>query len=512
MVNVCIVNFNTQLLTDCVIKSVNKHTPDAKIYVFDNSDKFPFVNTHENVTVIDNTKGQIINFEEWLEKYPRHTRSTAKRNNYASAKHCYTIQVFMDMFKEDFVLLDSDALVKRDLNELVDKTCVFVGDTKGDTIYKHPRVIPFVCYINTPLCNELGVRYFDENYMHGLSCKKQNPYADEYDTGGAFYVHATKFKYKTIDHKQYCIHYKGGSWDDKVSRQYIQSMTPEQWVRAHKNTWGERNKKVVYTCISGPYDNLKDPKVLDQDYDYICFTDQNFKSDVWEMRPIPESLKHLSQVKRQRYIKVKPYEFLSDYDFSVWVDSNVTIKGSVDEFAKKNCPHEKGSIFIGEHPQRDCIYEEEKACLKYKKDTEENMRPQLDRYRSEGFPEHYGLTQSGIIFRYHNDEAYKKLAEAWWNEIENGSHRDQLSFNYVCWKNEDVKVNYLDKSIFDCPTFKWSAGHFFRPTKGNDSQKTQFVVHNAHKAKETNDQPKSGTTKTTRYVPKLKVRWNTMLT
>ena len=144
MINVCIVNYNTQLLTDCVIRSVNKHTPGAIIYVFDNSDVEPFVNEHENVTVIDNTKGQIIDFDKWLANYPKHERSSARRNNFASAKHCYTIQVFMNMFKEDFVLLDSDALVKRDLNELVDKSCVFVGDVQGQPLYKHPRVIPFV--------------------------------------------------------------------------------------------------------------------------------------------------------------------------------------------------------------------------------------------------------------------------------------------------------------------------------------------------------------------------------
>ena len=502
MINVCIVNYNTQLLTDCVIRSVNKHTPGAIIYVFDNSDVEPFVNEHENVTVIDNTKGQIIDFDKWLANYPKHERSSARRNNFASAKHCYTIQVFMNMFKEDFVLLDSDALVKRDLNELVDKSCVFVGDVQGQPLYKHPRVIPFVCYINTPLCEKLGVPYFDENYMHGLYCKKYNLYSDEYDTGAAFYVHACKQKHKTINHKQYCIHYKGGSWEDKVSRQFVVSMTPSEWVAAHKNTWGERNKNVIYTCISGPYDTLKDPKFIDPNFDYVCFTDQNFTSDVWEIRPIPDSLKGLSQVKRQRYIKVKPYEFLSEYEFSVWVDSNITIKSSVEAYVRKNCQREKGPIAIGEHPIRDCIYEEAKACLQRKKDTAENMNPQLERYRAEGFPEHYGLPQSCIVFRYHNDEDYKRLAEAWWSEIENGSHRDQLSFSYACWKNQDVKVNYLDKSIYDCPTFKWSAGHFFRASTSPRVQKTQFVVH----------KPKpSGTTTTTKYVPKLKVRWNNMI-
>ena len=32
--------------------------------------------------------------------------------------------------------------------------------------------------------------------------------------------------------------------------------------------------------------------------------------------------------------------------------------------------------------------------------------------------------------------------EKWWNEIINYSHRDQLSFNYILWK-EHKKVKYI---------------------------------------------------------------------
>jgi hypothetical protein len=32
-------------------------------------------------------------------------------------------------------------------------------------------------------------------------------------------------------------------------------------------------KIVVYTCISGLYDTLKDPSFVNKEIDYICFTD-----------------------------------------------------------------------------------------------------------------------------------------------------------------------------------------------------------------------------------------------
>lgn len=46
--------------------SINKFNADAKIIVFDNSDKVPFINNFKNVVVADNTRGQIINFDSFI--------------------------------------------------------------------------------------------------------------------------------------------------------------------------------------------------------------------------------------------------------------------------------------------------------------------------------------------------------------------------------------------------------------------------------------------------------------
>ena len=49
--------------------------------------------------------------------------------------------------------------------------------------------------------------------------------------------------------------------------------------------------------------------------------------------------------------------------------------------------------------------------------------------------------------------------EAWWQEVKNGSHRDQLSFDYVRWKNNDVKFKFLDKDICKSSYFWWDQTH-----------------------------------------------------
>lgn len=45
------------------------------------------------------------------------------------------------------------------------------------------------------------------------------------------------------------------------------------------------------------------------------------------------------------------------------------------------------------------------------------------------------VTANSMIFRKNKDEKLMKVMEDWWDEILNNGRRDQLSFCYVCWKN-----------------------------------------------------------------------------
>jgi len=456
--NVLIVNFNTTLLTQCCIKSVNKFTPGCKIYVFDNSDKEPFVNIFENVEVIDNTKGQIINWDSWKKKYVGDKKTHGTHNNYASAKHCFTVEKCMELLEDNFVIIDSDALVKKDFSELYDDKFIYVAETNNQMGMKLIRVIPFICFINVKLCKEKNIHFFNEMYMHGLG----HGSGDNWDTGAYFYEACKNEKHKEVRYSNYVVHLGNASWRNK---------NVSSWINQYKDLWqGENikikmdkeeqlNKKVVYTCISGKYDTLQEPEFISEGFDYVCFTDQPFVSKVWKIREIPKELDGLSQVKKQRMIKINAHKYLSDYDFSVWVDANVLLKGDINEYISKNCTEKDVSVWVGKHPQRDCIYKEGNVCIMLKKDTKENIDKQMDIYRKEGFPEHYGLPQTCIILRFHNDESCKKLMEAWAEQVKKYSHRDQLSFNYALWKNQDVNVKYLDKKIFSCETFKWQSKH-----------------------------------------------------
>ena len=76
------------------------------------------------------------------------------------------------------------------------------------------------------------------------------------------------------------------------------------------------------------------------------------------------------------------------------------------------------------------------------------IQKQINKYSQLGFPQNIGLISGGVILRRHNEKDCIQTMEDWWSEIKYHSKRDQLSFNYVAWKNK-FKFNYLDGDIRD---------------------------------------------------------------
>lgn len=956
-INICIVHYNTPYLTECLVKSINKHVGyNCHIYIFDNSDKHPFVYKQDNITLFDNTKGQIINFDKWLEKYPNKILE-AKRNGYGSAKHCYTVEKCFDLLNVDeFILMDSDILLKQDVRNIYNNENIFAAEILKQNNKIIEKAAPFLCYINVKKCKEVGVHYFNENYMFGLHKTDINPKCDLYDTGAWFYFDAKKYQHKTFKLDDYIVHYGNASWNhpndkykmspeewvkqnqkmwneeyiisltsfpkriscvtktltsllnqtsqvDKIClnlaieefpnkifslpeelqlflknnplievhwlkhntkvwkkiiptlfryknaniisvdddfiypkdfietiklnhekkpnnpltfqegkhygdfyehlgpgtmtkysfigesfnllsnelfndgvddnfftycyllnnntplyvgnkpyRRYfqrfaqdegysiennidnqsnwkkhlhlnkqscdgneiikyiceedshekvvvsfttyknrvkyapeviksllnqtikpykicltlykedLQYITPElqyffdngdvellisdvdiaphtkyyysmkkyknypivtvdddviydstlietlyngylrnnmcisagrthkikynihgtplpynqwqyeykenelepsfdifatgiggvlyppnilqiddisiedimkclyaddvflkkrendlkikvQWTRGNKILMGksinlpevqntglalinnlksrndeyikniglckvnEINKQVIYTCLTGDYENLVDPSVVSEDFDYVCFSDNlNLSTNVWKLRPIPDELLHLSKIKQQRCIKICPHKYLSEYETSVWIDASIDILGNINQLLKQDCSDIDKSIFIPKHPSRNCVYEEIKACLHFKKDTLENMEPQINKYKSENYPSNNGMVQTGIMIRKHNELCCIEVMELWKDELVKHSHRDQLSFNYALWKTNNHKtLKYLDKSLFNSKYFKCYHLHNRKPNNTEKQNNTKNV-------------------------------------
>jgi SAM-dependent methyltransferase len=203
-----------------------------------------------------------------------------------------------------------------------------------------------------------------------------------------------------------------------------------------------KKRKVIYTAIFGGKDELIDPERVMPDYDYICFSDQDHSSKVWQVIKQPPT--HADPVRSAKIYKILPHRYLADYDVSIWIDGNKYVRGDVDELVDAYLA--KNSMAVFNHAElsadpRDCLYEEAAELLRLDeagkiKDNPDLIKKQVSRYREEGYPEKNGLISGMVLIRKHNDPLLRETMEAWWKEIEQGSRRDQLSFNYVAWKKK----------------------------------------------------------------------------
>ena len=196
-------------------------------------------------------------------------------------------------------------------------------------------------------------------------------------------------------------------------------------------------KSVVYTCLIGDYDELLVPDFINPDYDYVCFTDDNkmiAKKYIgpWKIEPLHFS--ELDNGKNNRWHKMHPHLLFPTYEYSIYIDSNVNFRtGKIFEYI--NSLPEKCFIALPSHAQRDCIYDEAKFVLDIGLDKKENVEPLIQKYRNEGFPEHFGLAENNVIYRKHNCAECINLMEDWWDIFIKYSRRDQLSLFYLFWKN-----------------------------------------------------------------------------
>ena len=196
----------------------------------------------------------------------------------------------------------------------------------------------------------------------------------------------------------------------------------------------KNNKLVIYTAFTGDYDTLKHPEVIDDNCDYICFTDNpDLESDLWKIIPMEESI--LDNNRKAKQYKLLPHKYLKDYKYSFWLDGTFKIKGSIREYIYRHIRADSKMLVVV-HTERDCVYEEYKASKIIPRYPRAVMEEQIEYYRSQGFPEHYGLGVMGALFRQHNDPNVIKVMDDWWDENIKYTNQDQLSFAYVSWKND----------------------------------------------------------------------------
>lgn len=182
-------------------------------------------------------------------------------------------------------------------------------------------------------------------------------------------------------------------------------------------------KKLLYTCITNGYDSRK-RHAIPAGWDFI---EMNLSGDRLRAR----EMKILNP-------------FFDQYDLSVWMDGSMLVHGRLDLMTQ---------VFHGEHQfttvkhyHRDCIFREMDACLLSGFEDIQKVLVLQDLYQREGYPRNNGLIASGFMIRSHTPEV-KRLCEQWFSMVKQYSLRDQLSFNYVAWKQK-FKYNTIDLVTF----------------------------------------------------------------
>lgn len=201
---------------------------------------------------------------------------------------------------------------------------------------------------------------------------------------------------------------------------------------------------VVYTVLVGGYDDVLQPVVVDDRFDYILFSNDIKESSigVWSIRQIPNVIENDNK-RLSRYPKTHPETMLSDYKASLYIDANIQILDQwvYDRFSELyNREIEYAGIKLV-LTGRDCIYEHSFDMCQNLLEHDYIAIKQCHRLYELGFPRHYGLNENNVIFRIHTAKMQAADSE-WWEWIVNYSSRDQFSYMYCLWKH-NVELNYF---------------------------------------------------------------------
>lgn len=197
-----------------------------------------------------------------------------------------------------------------------------------------------------------------------------------------------------------------------------------------------RHKIVIYTCLTGDYDKLREPSVKDDRFDYIYFSTHKVTAcdSIWQYRKLKKE--GLDKIRLSRLYKLRPHLVLNDYDYCVYMDANLQIinKSIYDQIIENI---EEDALWVGiKHPARNCIYEEGYAVVVSRKANYFKVKSFLKKMMKSGFPHNFGMTENNFILRSLRSPQVLKICDEWWNLfIESNTQRDQLCLPVVFWRN-----------------------------------------------------------------------------
>ncbi len=184
---------------------------------------------------------------------------------------------------------------------------------------------------------------------------------------------------------------------------------------------------VVYTSLFGNYDRLPPVFIDTAGIEFVCFTDQALDSPGWRIEQRAPT--HEDPNLAAKYYKVLAHEVFPDHQASMFVDANTLFMGRLDGFIQRWLMHH--DFVMWRHPERVDFVDEAEAVILLQKDRADIVCAQMSAYERAQVPRHAGMYECSFLWRRHHAPDVKALMQAWWQEINQHSKRDQISFYYL---------------------------------------------------------------------------------
>ncbi|OAN13541.1 hypothetical protein A3K86_13210 [Photobacterium jeanii] len=193
-------------------------------------------------------------------------------------------------------------------------------------------------------------------------------------------------------------------------------------------------KRVLYTVLSGGYDELEPIANKAVGVDYIVVSDDDiFVPDGWRLMKIPRENGESSLEYNRKY-KILPQLLFDDYDSSIYIDANIIVKNDVS-YLYSELESSTEFFLAYEHPVRKSLYEEANVLKNEGFDNFYRINKQVKHYYKEGYID-TNFFEANILIREHCPKLYL-IMECWFSHFKNGVRRDQLSLVYAFWSNNE---------------------------------------------------------------------------
>lgn len=205
----------------------------------------------------------------------------------------------------------------------------------------------------------------------------------------------------------------------------------------------------IYTASFGGHD--EPPEIWDAGVDCICFTDSpTLERKTWRViRPVMwPGFRALSPRMQAKHFKLAAFQFLRQYDASVWIDAAFWVHHAKG-FAEHCLSFMKNGWAFYPHPAEARTLEQEvDFAERMPKYRGELLREQVAHYRKSGFSGN-DLLCGGVIAREHVAHV-ARTEEYWLEECRRWTSQDQLSLPYVLWQRA-LQVGHIPQDIYSNP-------------------------------------------------------------